>query len=64
MADKEELTTKMHAEFIGCELSELDLNVMGVIGATRRGILLENALKEYGLTEEEFKANVKRVLTK
>lgn len=63
MANKEELTTEMHSEFIGKEIPKLDLYVMGVYGALRRGMSLEDALKKYGLTREQYEANVERVLS-
>lgn len=63
MADKEELTTDMHAEFIGKEIPKFDLYVMGVYGAVARGVSLEDALKKYGLTREQYEANVERVLS-
>lgn len=63
MADKEELTTEMHSEFIGKEIPKLDLYVMGVFGAMRRGYSLEEALERYGLTREQYEANIERVLS-
>ena len=63
MADKEELTTEMHSEFIGNEIPKLDLRVMGVYGAVARGVSLEVALQKYGLTREQYDANVERVLS-
>ena len=63
MTTKEELTTAMHSEFIGDEIPNLDLRVMGVYGAVGRGIGLSKALKEYNLTEEQYRANVDRVLS-
>lgn len=62
MADKEELTTDMHLEFIGSEISKLDLYIMGVYGAVSRGIPLDDALKKYGLTREQYESNKDRVL--
>lgn len=59
---KEELTTEMHQEFIGHEIPDLDIRVMGVCGATKRGIPLEDALARYNLTEEEYQGNYERVL--
>lgn len=60
---KEELTTDMHSEFIGSEIPKLDLYVMSVYGAVRRGSTLEEALKKHGLTSEVYEANIKRVLS-
>ena len=62
MAKKEELTTEMHSEFIGNEISQFDLKVMGVFGATARGYSLEDALKKYGFSERGYNENVKRVM--
>lgn len=63
MANKEELTTEMHSEFIGKEIPKFDLYVMGVYGALRRGMSLKDALKKYGLTREQYEANIDRVLS-
>ncbi len=63
MADKEELTTEMHSEFIGKEIPKLDLYVMGVYGAVARGLSLDEALEKYGLTREQYEKNVDRVLS-
>lgn len=60
---QEELTTDMHSEFIGSEIPKLDLYVMGVYGAVGRGLPLEDALKKYGLTREQYEANKDRVLS-
>ncbi len=63
MADREELTTDMHSEFIGKEIPKLDLYVMGVYGAVARGLSLDEALEKYGLTREQYEKNVDRVLS-
>lgn len=63
MAHKEELTTEMHSEFLGKEISQLDLKVMGVYGAVARGVSLDDALERYGLTREQYEQNVERVLS-
>jgi hypothetical protein len=60
---KEELTTKMHAEFIGDEIPDLDLKIMAVYGAMARGVKKESALREYGLTDKEYRENIDRVLS-
>lgn len=60
---KEELTTEMHSEFIGDEIPKFDLYVMGVYGAVARGVPIKEALAKYGLTREEYEANVDRVLS-
>ena len=54
MANKEELTTEMHSEFIGEEIPKLDLYVMGVYGAVARGLPLAEALNRYGLTRKQY----------
>lgn len=59
---EEELTTEMHQELIGDEISDLDIRVMGVRGMTKRGYTLEDALKRYNLTEKEYLDNFERVL--
>lgn len=59
---RDELTTKMHAEFIGDEIPYFNLCVMAVYGATKRGIPIDKALKDNGLTEEEYDNNVQRVI--
>jgi len=59
----EELTTKMHAEFLGDEISDQELNVMGVYGALRRGVPIDEALKKYGLTQDEYNKGVEKYLS-
>lgn len=64
MAKQEELTTKMHAEFIGDEIPALDLRVMSVYGAVvGRSVRLSDALKQDDLTEEQYRANLDWVLS-
>lgn len=60
---KEELTTDMHLDFIGDEIPQFDLYVMGVYGAMARGVPMEKALKKYDMTREQYEANIKRVLS-
>lgn len=60
---KEELTTKMHSELLGDEISNLDLRIMGVYGATGRGVSLNEALKKYDVTREMYDKNIDRVLS-
>lgn len=60
---KEEFTTEMHAELIGKEVSNFDLKVMGVYGAVARGVSIEEALKRYGITREQYEKNIDRVLS-
>lgn len=63
MAHQEELTTEMHSELMGKEIPKFDLYIMGVYGAVARGEFLNDALKQYGLTREQYEANVERVLS-
>lgn len=63
MAKKDELTTEMHSEFIGEEISKFDLYIMGCYGAIARGVPLNDALAKYGLTREEYESNIDRVLS-
>ena len=58
---KEELTTKMHAEFFGDEFSDKEWAAMGVFGAVNKGVPLEEALANYELTEAEYKALCKEL---
>ena len=51
---KEELTTKMHGEFLDKEITNEELNVMGAYGAISRGVPVTEALKKYGLSVEEY----------
>ena len=59
---QDELTTLMHEEFIGHEISHEDFMVMAVYGAMKRGISKEQALAKYGITEEFYDENVDRVI--
>lgn len=63
MADHEELTTAMHSEFMEGEVNRFDMKIMGVYGATNRGVALEDALRQYGLTKNQYEENVDRVLS-
>lgn len=60
---KEELTTEMHAELLEGEISRFDLCVMGVFAQISRGVDKKIALKRYGISEEEYNSNIKRVLS-
>lgn len=51
---KEELTTKMHSEFLKDSVSGTELKVMGVYGAISRGVSREKALAKYGLTDNQY----------
>lgn len=44
------------------EIGVKDTAVMGVYGAMARGLSREEALKKYGLSEQEYDNNVDRVL--
>lgn len=59
---EEELTTAMHEEFIGEEISHLDLQVMGAYGAMKRGLSKKQALSKYELSEKVYDENIDRVL--
>lgn len=60
---KEELTTLMHSEFIGKEVPIDDLLVMSVWAqVNKKGIALEKACADNGITVEQYKDNVKRVM--
>ena len=52
---EEELSTQMHAEFFSDEYTKEEWAAMGVFGALRRGVSLEDALAQYGLTESRYK---------
>ena len=52
----------MHEEFIGKEIPNLDLRVMAIYGAMRRGLSKKEALSQYELTEKEYDTNINRVL--
>ena len=58
----EELTTAMHAEFMEDEMSPRDLAIMGCSAAVKRLRSLSAALKEYGLTKDEFLRELPRAL--
>jgi len=58
----DEFTTKMHAELLGDEIPYEDLLILAVYGATQRGISLEEALKKYGISKEEYENNIDRAL--
>ena len=58
----EELTTAMHSELLGDEVSDLDLRVAAVFGSMNRGATKEEALAQYQLTEQEYDDNIDRVL--
>lgn len=60
---KEEFTTKMHSELLGDEISNLDLRIMGIYGATGRGVSLNEALKKYDVSREVYDKNIDRVLS-
>ena len=59
----EELTTKMHYEFVEGEISKRDFDIMSVYGAISRGVPKQEALDEHGMSAEEYDANIERVLS-
>lgn len=59
----EELTTAMHEEFVGDEISHFDLMIMNCFGAINRGIPKQKALKDSNLTDDEYDKNLERVLS-
>lgn len=59
----EELTTKMHQELLGDEISDFDFRIMAVYGSIRRGVDKSKSLREYNLTEIEYNTNIERVLS-
>lgn len=61
---KEELTTKMHEELIGKEITKNDLKIMGVHGAIKRGFSLEEACRRYKISVETYKENYKDIIFK
>ena len=59
----EELTTDMHYEFFEGEMSKRDFYIFAVSGAISRGVPKQEALKKYGISEDEYDANIERVLS-
>ena len=60
---KEELTTKMHSEFMENEESANDMKIMGVYSSMYRNKSLKKALEEYkSVSKEAFVKNIVRVL--
>ena len=59
----EELTTAMQSEFLGDEVTDLDLRIAAVFGSIKRGIPKAQALSEYNLTEQVYDKNIERVLS-
>ena len=59
---KEEVTTAMHEELIGIEVSHNDLQVMSVYGMINKGVPKQKALKEHKMSEKYYDANIDRVL--
>lgn len=60
---QEELTTDMHAEFIGDYIPIDDLHLMGVFGRIRRGVSKEEACRFYGVSVADYEKNIDRVLS-
>ena len=59
---KDELTTEMHAELMEGEATMQEMRYMGVLGAMNRGFSKEEALRRYGISEEEFDTKGKEYL--
>lgn len=59
---KEEFTTAMHEDMLCGEIEHDELMLLSCYGAIKRGIPKAEALKEHGLTEEEYDANIERAL--
>lgn len=58
----EELTTLMHSEFLDDPEEKRDVLIMGAYCRISKGEPKEEVLQKYGLTEQEYDSNVKRVL--
>jgi hypothetical protein len=58
---KEELTALMHLEFCKDEQEAMELRVMTVAAVKERGGNVDEALKDMGLTKEEYNNNVDAV---
>lgn len=52
----------IHLDLMGEEVPELDLRIMGVFGAMKRGMSKNAALAKYKISAEEYDANVDRVM--
>lgn len=52
---KEELTTRMHSEFMEKEHSAEEMAALGVFGMINKGISLDKALAKYGISESRYK---------
>ena len=60
--EMKDLMSSAEYDLLRDEMPDADLCVAGVYGAIRRGIPKEAALAMYGMTEEIYDANIKRVL--
>lgn len=59
----DELTAKMHYEFFeDMGVDRKDFFIFAASGDISRGVPKQEALKRYDLTEEEYDANIERVL--
>lgn len=59
---KEELTTKMHADFLAEDgWTKLDVMVLGAYANILKGIKKADACKKHGITEDQYDANIERV---
>ena len=54
MKNREELTTAMHAELMEGAATCQEMKYLGVCGAINRGMTKEQALRKYGISEEEY----------
>lgn len=59
---EDEFSTLDHADMLRDEMSREDVLVMAVFAQIRRGISLEQACKNNGISEEYYLANVDRVI--
>ncbi len=57
---KDELTAKMHAEFLGDEVSPEELVIWEIYGAVERGTPIKAALERHGISHEEYEAGYER----
>lgn len=60
---KDEFTTLMHSELLGDEIPSEDLHVMAAYSQYIKGVPLEEACKNEGISMDFFLANVDRVMS-
>ena len=63
MKKRDELTTAMHAELMEGEATVQEMKYLGVCGAMNRGLTKEQALRKYGISEEEYDTKGKAFLS-